>query len=77
MTCWKKNKLDNQTSLVRRKPGERREVRRPWWGGETCRNNELERIEKVTKSVRGMPWLSEATKDVISCDKLRGGANNP
>ena len=22
-----------------------------------------------------MPWLSEAMKDVISCDKLRGGAN--
>ena len=23
-----------------------------------------------------MPWLSEAMKDVISCDMLRGGANN-
>jgi len=23
-----------------------------------------------------MPRLSEAMKDVISCDKLRGGANN-
>jgi elongation factor P hydroxylase len=23
-----------------------------------------------------MPWLSEAMKDVVSCDKLRGGANN-
>ena len=23
-----------------------------------------------------MPWLSEAKKDVISCEKLRGGANN-
>ncbi len=22
-----------------------------------------------------MPWLSEAMKDVISCDKLRGGAH--
>ena len=22
-----------------------------------------------------MPWLSEAMKDVISCDKPRGGAN--
>ena len=22
-----------------------------------------------------MPWLSEATKDVISCEKLRGAAN--
>lgn len=24
----------------------------------------------------GMPRLSETTKDVISCEKLRGGANN-
>jgi hypothetical protein len=32
--------------------------------------------KKVTKSVRGMPRLSEARKDVISCDKLRVGANN-
>jgi hypothetical protein len=23
-----------------------------------------------------MPWLTEAMKDVISCEKLRGGANN-
>ena len=23
-----------------------------------------------------MPWLSETKKDVISCDKLREGANN-
>ena len=23
-----------------------------------------------------MPWLSKAMKDVISCDKIRGGANN-
>jgi hypothetical protein len=28
------------------------------------------------KSVWWMPWLSEAMKDVISCDKLRVGANN-
>ena len=35
------------------------------------------KFEKVTKSAWGMPWLSEAKKDVISCDKLRGGANNP
>ena len=34
------------------------------------------KFEKVTKSAWGMPWLSEARKDVISCDKLRGGANN-
>ena len=31
--------------------------------------------KKVNKSTQGMPWLSEAMKDVISCDKLRGSAN--
>ena len=28
------------------------------------------------KGRRWMPWLKEAMKDVISCDKLRLGANN-
>jgi hypothetical protein len=32
--------------------------------------------KKVKKGVRGMPRLSEAKKDVISCEKPRGGANN-
>ena len=31
--------------------------------------------KKVTKSKWWMPWLSKAMKDVISCDKPRGGAN--
>ena len=31
---------------------------------------------KVSKSVWRMPRLSEAMKDVTSCDKLRGGAHN-
>ena len=31
--------------------------------------------KKVRKSTQGMPWLSEAMKDVISCDKLRELAN--
>jgi hypothetical protein len=31
--------------------------------------------KKVRKGARGMPWLSEAKKDVISCEKLRGLAN--
>ena len=31
--------------------------------------------KKIRKGVRGMPWLSEAKKDVISCDKPRGLAN--
>ena len=34
------------------------------------------REEKERKSERWMPWLWEATKDVVSCDKLRVGAND-
>ena len=34
------------------------------------------RLKKVKKGVWGMPRLSQAKKDVISCDKLRGGAND-
>ena len=30
---------------------------------------------QAIKSARGMPWHQEPTKDVISCDKLRGAAN--
>ena len=32
--------------------------------------------KKVSKGAWRMPWLSEAMKDVISCDKLWVGANN-
>ena len=32
--------------------------------------------KKVSKGAWRMPWLSEAMKDVISCDKLRVSANN-
>ena len=32
---------------------------------------------KSIKGARGMPWLSEAKKDVASCDKPGGGANIP
>ena len=32
-------------------------------------------ITEYTKGAWGMPWLSEAKKDVTSCDKPRGGAN--
>ena len=34
-------------------------------------------LEKVRKGARWMPWLTEAMKDVISCDKLGVGANDP
>ena len=33
-------------------------------------------VKKVRKGVWRMPRLTEAMKDVISCDKLRVGANN-
>ena len=32
--------------------------------------------KKVNKGTWGMPRLSKAMKDVISCEKLGGGANN-
>jgi len=32
-------------------------------------------MKKINKGVWRMPWLSEAKKDVISCDKPRGLAN--
>ena len=36
--------------------------------------NKFRGKEKETKGVRGMPRLSEAKKDAISCEKLRGVA---
>ena len=33
-------------------------------------------LKEVNKGVWGMPRLSEAKKDVISCEKLRGSANS-
>ena len=36
----------------------------------------LEKEEKERKGGRRMPRLWEAKKDVISCEKPRGGANN-
>ena len=35
------------------------------------------RGKKVRKGAWRMPWLTEAMKDVISCDKLGLGANDP
>ena len=31
---------------------------------------------EVNKGVWGMPWLPGATKDVVSCENARGGAND-
>ena len=33
-------------------------------------------LAKVRKGAWRMPWLTEAMKDVISCDKPRLGAND-
>ena len=33
-------------------------------------------LTKVRKGTWRMPWLSEAMKDVISCEKPRSGANS-
>ena len=33
-------------------------------------------VKKVDKGAGRMPWLSEARKDVTSCEKPRVGANN-
>ena len=32
---------------------------------------------QVTKRARWMPWQSEAMKDVVTCDKVRGGGKQP
>ena len=48
---------------------------------ETCRLRRGERYEvccdegQANKSARGMPWHQEPMKDVTSCEKLRGAAN--
>ena len=42
---------------------------------ETSNKNTV--VNKVRKGGWRMPRLTEAMKDVISCDKLRVGANNP
>ena len=38
--------------------------------------SELDKKWKRNKGAWGMPWLPEATKDVVSCEKQRGGAND-
>ena len=39
-------------------------------------DGEADIIKKVVKGAWRMPWLIQAMKDVISCEKLRAGANN-
>jgi hypothetical protein len=33
-------------------------------------------VNKCNKGIWWMPWRREAMKDVVRCEKLRGGANN-
>ena len=40
-------------------------------------HSSLNTLAKVNKGAWRMPWLTEAMKDVISCDKLGLGANDP
>ena len=35
------------------------------------------RKDQATKSIRRMPWYMAPKKDVTSCEKLRGAANEP
>ena len=42
-----------------------------------CGGSAIQTREKVEKGVQRMPRLSEAKKDAISCDKLRGVAHEP
>ena len=41
----------------------------------TERNAVFFDVGQAIKSARGMPWDQEPMKDVTSCDKLRGAAN--
>ena len=38
---------------------------------------ENQKTDQAKKSAGWMPWHQEPTKDVISCEKLRGAANKP
>ena len=41
------------------------------------RNQSFVLYGQATKRIRWMPWQSEAMKDVGTCDKFRGGGNQP
>ena len=60
MTYWKQTNRNEQNSK-----------------SENSRSNDKKKAKKgkAKKGIWRMPWLSEAMKDVISCEKLRGSAN--
>ena len=70
MACWEKN-FDDYNSNYR----ESNHKIETTILQEIQKNQYEDSLKKVTKGVRRMPRLSEAMKDVTSCDKLRGLAN--
>ena len=62
--------------VVERQCGEMDDTLQQFMQKRTLYKNMLQSMHKMCIRDRRMPWLSEAMKDVISCDKLRGGANN-
>ena len=73
---WEKRVDSKESPRIKRKSGGRPAE----FGREGCKK--IKKIlqlkletRKSRKGVRGMPWLSEAKKDVTSCEKPRGGAN--
>ena len=57
-----KARAAKKEEMLEKKPIRRKADRKRW---------------KQNKGAWGMPWLPEATKDVVSCEKRRGGANDP
>ena len=76
MTCWSESerKYRSKESAIRLYDFIRAESIFDLGSLET---EKLIECEKVEKGAWRMPWLSQAMKDVISCDKRGGGANDP
>ena len=55
--------------------GERNGTERMYVERRTKRSEVFSDEGQANKSARGMPWHQEPMKDVTSCDKLRGAAN--
>ena len=46
-----------------------------WWKILLANGESKKKNGQAKKGAGRMPWHQEPMKDVISCDKLRGGAN--
>ena len=62
-----------RTSGWRREPQSANQLRAQ---DRKVRSEELDHEREVDKGVRGMPWLHEAMKGAISCEKPRVDANS-